>query len=325
MKARCFYTVLVSLAITLMLVSTVSFAEERELENYCSADYYGTPHFEVYYNFEDLNPFEMDINDYIMVHTSVGDIKCHFVYDDDGDISLYDSAGNYIRYSVDVEESVATLYLYYYDYDNEENDWKAKLIFPNAVIDNDVTKIVFEPAEITLYSEDILATDWDGSTCLRLGLRAMHSHAGEIWPSAFDYGDKLVVYYQDGRTKTYTNRDYFYDRGVDASYEWADGFISEDEIIHEISIWNADDDLGYDEVKLGDNSFYVKYNGRIANVKVVVKDGHNFGDWETTNQPTCTESGMRERVCKICGEKESEIIPVADLMSCHPSAHLRCQ
>ena len=34
---------------------------------------------------------------------------------------------------------------------------------------------------------------------------------------------------------------------------------------------------------------------------------HSFGEWEVVTEPTCTEEGLRERVC-ACGEKESEEI-----------------
>ena len=34
---------------------------------------------------------------------------------------------------------------------------------------------------------------------------------------------------------------------------------------------------------------------------------HSFGDWKVVAEPTCTEEGLRERVC-ACGEKESEEI-----------------
>lgn len=30
---------------------------------------------------------------------------------------------------------------------------------------------------------------------------------------------------------------------------------------------------------------------------------HNFGEWEVVTEPTCTQEGLRERVC-ACGEKE---------------------
>ena len=34
---------------------------------------------------------------------------------------------------------------------------------------------------------------------------------------------------------------------------------------------------------------------------------HEFGEWTVTKQPTCTQDGLKEKVCK-CGEKETEII-----------------
>ena len=33
---------------------------------------------------------------------------------------------------------------------------------------------------------------------------------------------------------------------------------------------------------------------------------HTYGDWKITTAPTCTQSGLRERVCTICGRKDIE-------------------
>ena len=33
---------------------------------------------------------------------------------------------------------------------------------------------------------------------------------------------------------------------------------------------------------------------------------HNFGEWVTIKEPTCTEEGLRERICSVCGDKETE-------------------
>ena len=33
---------------------------------------------------------------------------------------------------------------------------------------------------------------------------------------------------------------------------------------------------------------------------------HNFGEWVTVKKPTCTEEGLRERICSVCGDKETE-------------------
>ena len=35
---------------------------------------------------------------------------------------------------------------------------------------------------------------------------------------------------------------------------------------------------------------------------------HQFGEWEVTIQPTCTQDGQRQRSC-TCGEKQNESIP----------------
>ena len=33
--------------------------------------------------------------------------------------------------------------------------------------------------------------------------------------------------------------------------------------------------------------------------------GHDFGEWEITKDPTCTETGTKERTCSVCGVKET--------------------
>lgn len=37
--------------------------------------------------------------------------------------------------------------------------------------------------------------------------------------------------------------------------------------------------------------------------------GHSFGEWIVVNEPTADAEGNQERICKNCGQKESEIIP----------------
>lgn len=43
--------------------------------------------------------------------------------------------------------------------------------------------------------------------------------------------------------------------------------------------------------------------------EVVPAAGHKVGAWKVTKEPTCTEVGREERVCSVCGEKESREIP----------------
>lgn len=40
----------------------------------------------------------------------------------------------------------------------------------------------------------------------------------------------------------------------------------------------------------------------------VPKKGHTWGEWETINEATTTGAGLRERICTVCGEKETESI-----------------
>ena len=63
-------------------------------------------------------------------------------------------------------------------------------------------------------------------------------------------------------------------------------------------------------------------NGKEANVVIkgnsatVTFDsgtlGHSFSDWITTVAPTCEKEGKTERFCKICGQLESDTLPLSE-------------
>ena len=42
------------------------------------------------------------------------------------------------------------------------------------------------------------------------------------------------------------------------------------------------------------------------------ENAHAFGDWTQTKAPSCTETGLEERVCTDCGHKETREIPTTD-------------
>jgi len=42
-----------------------------------------------------------------------------------------------------------------------------------------------------------------------------------------------------------------------------------------------------------------------------LEHSHSFGEWSAVKQPTCTESGLQERVCS-CGEKEQSVISASN-------------
>ena len=45
-------------------------------------------------------------------------------------------------------------------------------------------------------------------------------------------------------------------------------------------------------------------------MEVIPATGHQYGAWTVVTEASATEEGLRERVCSVCGEKESEVIPV---------------
>ena len=39
---------------------------------------------------------------------------------------------------------------------------------------------------------------------------------------------------------------------------------------------------------------------------------HSFGEWTVESEPTCSESGIKSRICSVCGKVEEEFIPTVD-------------
>ncbi len=64
----------------------------------------------------------------------------------------------------------------------------------------------------------------------------------------------------------------------------------------------------------GDNTLYfadAEGETQIAEADTVIPAvGHTWGEWEVTNMPTLTETGIRTRACSCCDEKETAEIPV---------------
>lgn len=58
---------------------------------------------------------------------------------------------------------------------------------------------------------------------------------------------------------------------------------------------------------------YTLYECSCGETKIddyIPKKGHTFGEWKTVTEPTQTSVGLRERVCTVCNEKETEEIPI---------------
>ncbi len=74
------------------------------------------------------------------------------------------------------------------------------------------------------------------------------------------------------------------------------------------------DTLGAAVYKAAYNPDVFNYNtsaGISISVNIVCSN-HSCGDWNEVKSATCTEAGMRERICSICGYKESGEIPALE-------------
>ena len=49
--------------------------------------------------------------------------------------------------------------------------------------------------------------------------------------------------------------------------------------------------------------------------EVVEKTAHTYGEWSTVKEPTADETGLKERVCTVCGYTESEELPAVTVPS----------
>mgnify|MGYP000843771678 CR=1 FL=1 len=47
--------------------------------------------------------------------------------------------------------------------------------------------------------------------------------------------------------------------------------------------------------------------GAVGDCAAVGKD-HEWNDWQTTQEPTCTADGVKERTCKNCSAKETDSV-----------------
>ena len=335
MKKRTYWlSLILGIMAIIVCIPTTAFAYEEY-----TADYYGEPSLEVGAGGE-LSVRYME-SDYVIVHKSEGDLRCEF----DSDVSYYDDEA-YISYDLYDENGESLYYEFYLDEDNnvilyiDGDDWSATAVVNNAEVYNEVSRITFEPSDITLYAEEITSTDEDGEVFYDLRNRSVHSHEGETWPSSFAVGDKLVVYYENGRTKTFINKDYY----DDEDDEWSDAFFCGDEPNYDIDFVYSSDDL-----KVGTNTITVEHNGRSVNinanieehkwdsdytidkiptcseegsksihcslctakkdVETIEKKPHEYSDWNITKKPTYSEMGLKERVCGTCGDKVSATIP----------------
>lgn len=61
---------------------------------------------------------------------------------------------------------------------------------------------------------------------------------------------------------------------------------------------------------------YIEYlQGADTLSKVIPATGHNFGEWEITAEATADNDGEKIRTCSICGETETDVIPMTGTVS----------
>ncbi len=60
----------------------------------------------------------------------------------------------------------------------------------------------------------------------------------------------------------------------------------------------------------GSYVYYCDVCGKVAEIDVVPALGHEFGEWVVLKDATCTEEGVLERECSVCGDFEYETIEV---------------
>ena len=273
------------------------------------AVYRGNPSFDVdeYSNgiiYPDAD--EMGYLDYIQVTTTDGKVlRCDFANEpsEEGNICLYDEDGNEVYYNIYIEDTTAYIHLLQY-IPEKGVDWEATIEIENADIYNDVERIVFKPSTIKLYSEDIKRTTTSGYTYYALRKRSIHSRSNETWESEFAPGDQVVVYYDNGRTKTFTNKDYF----DEEERQWMDGFFNNDntENIY-VEISNESGNI-YDELKAGSNKVKVYYHGRTTTIDVQVETPESRAAEaarEAAAREAAKAAAVREAAAKAAAEAES--------------------
>lgn len=211
-------------------------------------------------------------DDYIIIHKNDGDVRCEFKfeYDEesgDGWYNLYDTDetdNNYIDdwYAEYVSPTQIEIRIIGYCLDNDDNRdyWGASVKLEDVEVYNEVEKIVFVPATTSVYSEDIKSINHDGEKILDLDKRSKHSAGGETWYSMFAVGDKITVYYDDNRTKTYVNKNYY---DTEAG-RWCDDFFCGDDWIY-VYMWTEDD------LVAGKNSVIVEYHGCTTTFNLTVE------------------------------------------------------
>lgn len=185
----------------------------------------------------------------------------------------------------DIEKTEAAFYVYNYVWDEEAEDYidnYVGIVYLNRFgFKNTVSKIVFTPANINLIAENIIRYDELGMPYYSFYRRSKHSMNGAEWESSFAVGDKVTIYYVNGVSQTFTNKNLvFYDSDYD-EYSYDDYFANGENYFWPYLI---DDTL----VK-GSNTLTITWHEVKANINVKV---------ETAAEKAAREKAEAERAAK---------------------------
>ena len=164
------------------------------------------------------------------------------------------------------------LYVYFYSINDDRSkidlgaytkasEFVARITITDFVFKNTVSSISYEPSSITIDGESI-AKDSFGKTVYEFDKRAHHTSGNKEWYSPFATGDKLIVNYTDGTSKTFINSDVKHtDSDGDAYYR--DRFVNGDKHLR------ADINKYY--INAGNNTVKISYHDCSTEINVFVK------------------------------------------------------
>ena len=259
------------------------------------AYYSGRPTFSTYDYTEDDGRLQYDFQlepnagDSITVDTDEGKKKYVCVDYGDGDFFFdnpVDSSDWLYLYSPEVPDNntEANIYANHMVWDEAEedyfSDWSARVIINRYSIINTVSKIVFTPASINLVAENIIDYD-EGLPYYSFWKRSNHNQNGITWTSPYAVGDKLTVYYTNGITQTFTNKNLTLYDEEEGSYYYDDYFTNGD-----YYFWLS---TNGDELTLGKNSLNLSWHGVKTVINVTV---------ETAAQKAAREKAEAERIAR---------------------------
>ena len=198
-------------------------------------------------------------------------------------IDVFDDQSPYDPWGAGEHEVVA----YYYIDGNMAAEYKYKV----RVVDNPVESIRFVPTPgFMVYKE------------------------GDDYYFIYEDGDKFIITYNDGRGEVpYTATMVPSPDGDGEVQAFLDpnGNLPQEGDPYFRPLYDRIDDSWGE----GKHTFYIEYFGCIAEFEGNLSftwESHSWGEWIVTKEATCTQEGIRERVCEDCGETQSESIPLTD-------------